>query len=137
MEERKRFLIIFIVLFLCTFLPPITSKPFTAQETPLVIRDVVVQTSVAYLWLSPMVHVYTIVLLVVLYRYGKRWGRVADAYFGILFLFFAFGQHIAVTESYGLAVITGNLVMILIVGLFWMWEVFKPLNEYVFQWLPA
>ena len=39
-------------------------------------------------------------------------------------------------ENYGLAVATGNLVNILVVGLFWMWEVYKPRNEYVFQLLP-
>lgn len=133
MEEGRKFLIIFIVLFLCIFLPPITSKPFPQQETMLVIRDVFVQTSVGYLWLSPMIHVTIILLFIALYRYGKKVGRVADAYFGILFLFMAFGNHIAVTENYGLVVITGNLVPILIVGLFWMWEVFRPQNEYVFR----
>lgn len=111
--------------------------PFAQQESTLVIRDVFMQTSVAYLWLSPTIHVITVVLLVALRRYGSRVGRVADAFFGILFLFFAFGNHIAVTEDYGLVVLTGNLVPILIVGLFWMWEVYKPLNEYVFQRLPA
>jgi len=136
MSENKKLLAILIVLFLCTFLPSITSKPFTAEETPLVIKDVIAQTSAAYLWLSPLVHVATAVLLIALYRYGQKMGRVVDAYFGILFLFFAFGQHVAVTESYGFAVITGNLVMILIVGLFWVWEVFRPRNEYVFQRLP-
>ena len=133
----RRILIAYVLLFLCVFLPPIASKPFTAQETPLVIKEVVVQTSAAYSWLSPIIHVATIALLAALYRYGQRIGRLADAYFGALFLFFAFGQHIAVTPSYGLAVVTGNLLMILIVGLFWMWEALKPQNEYVFKQLPA
>jgi hypothetical protein len=96
-----------------------------------------IQTSVAYLWLSPIIHVITVVLLVALYRYGSKIGRVADAFFGILFLFIAFSNHIAITENYGLAVVTGNLVPVFIVGLFWMWEVYKPHNEYVFQRLPA
>jgi len=137
MKESKKILLIFAVLFLCVFLPPITTVSFTAQETTIVIRDVFIQTSAAYLWLSPVIHVTTIVLLIALYLYGPKMGRVVDAYFGILFLFTAFSNHIAMTENYGLAVITGNLVMILIVGLFWMWEAFRPRNEYVFQRLPA
>jgi len=136
MSYDKRLLAILIVLLLCTFLPPITSKPFPPQDTSLVIKEVIMQTSDAYSWLSPYIHVATIALLIALYRYGRKIGRVADAYFGILFLFFAFGQHIAVTENYGLAVITGNLAMILIVGLFWIWEVFTLQNEYVFHRLP-
>jgi len=137
MKETRKTLLILLVLLVCTFLPTFAAVPFAQEESTLVIRDVFMQTSVAYLWLSPTIHVITVVLLVALYRYRSRIGGVADAFFGILFLFFAFGNHIAVTENYGLVVLTGNLVPILIVGLLWMWEVYKPLNEYVFQRLPA
>jgi hypothetical protein len=137
MKENRKTLLVLIVLLFCTFLPTFAAVPFAQEENALVIRDVFMQTSIAYLWISPTIHVITVVLLVVLYRCGSRVGRIADAFFGILFLFFAFGNHIAVTENYGLVVLTGNLVPILVVGLFWMWEVYKPLNEYVFQRLPA
>jgi hypothetical protein len=137
MKEAGKTLLILLVLLVCTFLPTLSAVPFAQQDSTLVIRDVFMQTSVAYLWLSPVIHVITVVLLVALYRYRSKIGRVADAFFGILFLFFAFGNHIAVTEDYGLVVLTGNLVPILIVGLFWMREVYKPLNEYAFQRLPA
>jgi len=136
LESRKTLLVMLVLLF-CTFLPTLAAVPFAQEESTLVIRDVFMQTSVAYLWLSPVIHVVTVVLLVALYLYGSRVGRVVDAFFGILFLFFAFGNHIAVTENYGLVVLTGNLVPILIVGLLWMWEVYRPLNLYVFQRLPA
>ncbi len=137
MKESRKTLLIFIILLICIFLPTLATVPFAQEETTLVIRDVFMRTSVAYLGLSPAIHVITILLIVALYRYGSRVGKVADAFFGILFLFFAFGNHIAITENYGLVVLTGNLVPILIVGLFWMWEVYKPLNAYVFQRLPA
>ncbi len=137
MKESRKTLLIFIILLICIFLPTLATVPFAQEESTLVIRDVFMRTSVAYLGLSPAIHVITILLIVALYRYGSRVGKVADAFFGILFLFFAFGNHIAITENYGLVVLTGNLVPILIVGLFWMWEVYKPLNAYVFQRLPA
>lgn len=137
MKESRKTLLALTVLLLSIFLPIIAVEPFAQEESTLVIRDVFMKTSTAYLWLSPAIHVITIMLLLALYRYGSRIGRIADVFFGILFLFFAFGNHIAVTENYGLVVLTGNLVPILIVGLFWMWEVYKPLNVYVFQRLPA
>jgi len=87
--------------------------------------------------LAPIVHIVTVALLVALYLYGSKAGGVADAFFAILFLFIAFSNHIAVTDTYGLAVVTGNLVPILIVGLFWVREVYKPQNNYVFEMLPA
>jgi hypothetical protein len=137
MKESRKTLLVLIVLLFCTFLPTLAAVPFAQEESTLVIRDVLMLTSTAYLWLSPTIHVITVILLVALFRYGWKIGRVADAFFGILFLFFAFSNHIAVTENYGLVVLTGNLVPIFIVGLFWMWEVYKPLNEYVFQRPPA
>jgi hypothetical protein len=137
MKESRKTLLVLLILLICTFLPTLAAVPFAQEESTLVIRDVFMRTSVAYLWLSPAIHVITILLIVALYRYGTRVGRVTDAFFGILFLFFAFSNHIAITENYGLVVLTGNLVPILIVGLFWMWEVYKPLNAYVFPRLPA
>lgn len=138
MKERTKTLLILVVLFICSmFLPIFAASPFSQQDSSLVIKEVLMKTSVEYLWLSPIVHVFALVLLVALYLYGSRVGRVADGFFAVLFLFIAFSNHIAVTDTYGLAVVTGNLVPILIVGLFWVWEVYRPKNNYVFERLPA
>ena len=137
MKESRKTILILVMLLVCVFLPSFAAVPFSPQDSSLVIKDVLIQTSAAYLWLSPIIHVITIVLLIALYLYGSKIGRVTDAFFGILFFFFAFSNHIAVTEHYGLAVITGNLVPIFVVGLFWMWEVYRPHNEYTFERLPA
>ena len=137
MKERTKTLVILVVLLIFSFLPVLATSPFSQQDSSLVIKEVLVKTSVAYLWLSPIVHVFTVVLLVALFFYGSRVGRVADGFFAILFLFIAFSNHIAVTDTYGLAVVTGNLVPILIVGLFWIWEVYRPQNNYVFERLLA
>jgi len=136
-KERTKTLLILVVLLICSFLPVFAASPFSQQDSSLVIKEVLMKTSVAYLWLSPIVHIITVALLVALYLYGSKTGRVADGFFAILFLFIAFSNHIAVTDSYGLAVVTGNLVPVLIVGLFWVWEVYKPKNKYVFERLPA
>jgi hypothetical protein len=136
MKERTKTLLILVVLFTCSFLPVFAALPFSQQDSSLVIKEVLMKTSVAYLWLSPIVHVVTAALLVALYLYGSRVGRIVDVFFAILFLFIAFSNHIAVTDTYGLAIVTGNLVSILIVGLFWVWEAYRPQNDYVFERLP-
>ena len=137
MKERNKSLIFLVVLLACSFLPVFAASPFSQQDSSLIIKEVLIKTSAAYLWLSPMVHVVTVVLLVALYLYGPRVGRVTDVFFAVLIVFIAFSNHIAVTDTYGLAIVTGNLVPILIVGLFWVWEVYKPQNSYVFERLPA
>lgn len=91
-------MLVLIVLLVCVFFPPLATGPFAQEESTVVIRDVFMQTSTAYLWFSPAIHVITLLLLVAVYRYGARVGRVANAFFGMRFLFFAFGNHIAVTS---------------------------------------
>lgn len=137
MKEKTKTLLTLVVLLICSFIPVFAALPFPQQESSLVIKEVLMKTSVAYLWLSPIVHIVTVVLLVSLYLYGSKAGRVVDAFFAILFLFIAFSNHIAVTDTYGLAIVAGNLVPVMIVGLFWVWEVYKPRNNYVFERLPA
>jgi hypothetical protein len=137
MKERTKALLILVVLLICSFLPVFAASPFPQQDSSLVIKEVLMKTSVAYLWLSPIVHIVIVALLVALILYGSRAGRVVDAFFATLFLFIAFSNHIAVTDTYGLAIVTGNLVPVLIVGLFWVWEVYRPKNDYVFTRLPT
>lgn len=137
MKASRKLFLISLVLFLCIFLPTYSSVPFEQEEMMLVIRDVFIQTSVAYLWLSPAIHIGTIILLVALFLRGQKIGRIADAFFGVLFLFMAFSNHIAVTGNYGLVVIAGNLVQIAVVSLFWFWDVLESRNRFAFRSLPA
>jgi hypothetical protein len=137
MKESRKMLILLIALLLINFLPTLSTVPFPPQDSPLVIFEVLTQTSVSNPWLTSIIHITTVALLIAMYYYGSRVGRGASAFFGILFIFIAFSNHIAVTKSYGLVVVTGNLVSILVVGLFWLWEAYRPHNMYVFQKLAA
>lgn len=129
----KRELLFFIAVVFCVFLPTFASVPFQPQETAFVIIEVLKQVDATYAWLSPLIHISTVILIILSYKYGQKMGRITDIYFGILFLFFALSNNIAVTEKYGLVVITGNFIMFLALGIFWIWEVYRPKNEYVFQ----
>jgi hypothetical protein len=137
MNESRKTLIALLVLLSITFLPTLSTVPFPPQDTPLVMKEVLTLTSISNPWLTSAIHIATVSLLAALYWYGLKVGRYVSAFFGILFIFIAFSNHIAVTQSYGLVVVTGNLVSILIVGLFWMWEAYRPHNVYVFQKLAA
>jgi hypothetical protein len=132
-----KYLLLYVLLVLCAFLPALASVPFAPWDTSLVIKEVLVTTSLTYpVWLRILIHASTVVLFALLFRYGRRIGRLADAFFGVLFLFYAFSQNIAVTPTYGLAIVTGNLLLISVVGLSWLWEAYRPQNEYVFHRLP-
>ena len=59
MENDRKYLAVFVLLLLCIFFPPISSKPFPLQETSLVVREVITITMVTYLWFTPVIHVST------------------------------------------------------------------------------
>jgi len=126
MRESRKIPLILLGLLFITFLPTLSAIPFPPQDTPIVMKEVLTQTSISNPWLTSAIHVTIVALLTALYWYGSKVGRYASAFFGILFIFIAFSNHITVTQSYGLVVVTGNLVSILVVGLFWMWKHTDP-----------
>ena len=137
MKESRKTLLVLLLLLFFSFLPTLSTVPFPSQDSPLVMKEVLTQTSISNPWLTSAIHIATVALLVALYWCGSKIGRAASAFFGILFIYIAFSNHIALTQSYGLVVVTGNLVSVLVVGLFWMWEAIRPRNVYIFQKLAA
>lgn len=75
--------------------------------------------------------------MVLLAVYGQRAGRIFDLHFAALFTFIAFANNIAVTQSFGLTIITGNFVPFLLVALSWIWEAYKPGNIFESGQVPA
>ena len=130
-------LILYLVIIFSAFLPIFTAIPSLPWDRPLVVLEVILSSAALYtVELRVLLHVVTLILVGLLVWYGQRVGRVVAAYFGFLFLFHAFTQNIAITPTYGLTVLVGNLVIIAIAGIFWCWEAFRPYNEYTLQRLP-
>lgn len=130
-------LILYLGIVVCAFLPVLTAIPSLPWDRPLVVLEVILTSAALYtVELRVVLHILTLILVGLLIWYGQRVGRVLAAYFGVLFVFHAFTQNIAVTPSYGFAILTGNLVIIAIAGIFWLWEAFRPQNDYTFWRLP-
>jgi hypothetical protein len=74
---------------------------------------------------------------------GNKIRRAFNIYIGILFLVLAIFQNAGQTKTYGLVVTTGNLILILIVALSWLWEVFAEQNNFeprkrpLWRWWPV
>ena len=130
-------LILYLGIVLCAFLPLFTAVPTLPWDRPSVVLEVILTSAVLYtLEVRIVLHIGMLLLLGVLLRYGQRIGRIIAVFFGGLFLFHAFTQNIAVTPTYGLAILTGNLVIIAIAGVFWLWEAVRPRTEFSFRRLP-
>lgn len=62
--------------------------------------------------------------------YGNKMRRAFNVYVAALYLGIALFQTTAVTDSYGLVVITGNMALVLIVAIAWVWEVVSERNDF-------
>jgi hypothetical protein len=130
-------LILYVAIVLCAFLPVFTAIPSLPWDRPSVVLEVMLSSTMLYtLELRIVLHIVTLLLLGLLLLYAQRVGRIIAVYFGGLFLFQAFSQNITVTPTYGLAILTGNLVIIAITGVFWIWEAVRPRTEFAFRRLP-
>ncbi|HDD68941.1 MAG TPA: hypothetical protein ENG61_01110, partial [Candidatus Korarchaeota archaeon] len=119
----------YLLLFLLSFTPPYTSKPYDPSEIQRIIAEVLNLSLMPYRRLAPIFHLATIALVISLFTLGDRAIRAFDAYVSINYFFIAFAQGIAHTE-YGLSVLFGNIVCLLIVGIYWAWEALVRKNEF-------
>ena len=65
--------------------------------------------------------------------FRDRIGRFFSAYVGCCYLLYAIIQSIAVTNKYGVSVVTVNLVMMLFVAFVWFRDSWKGENKYTFS----
>jgi hypothetical protein len=133
MDVQWKQLLFYVVLILCSFLPLLTMIPYTPWDRGLVMFELFMTTTLSYpLWLRGILHVFTVIMVLLLIPYGQRLGRLASLYFGLLFFFYAITQNITILPTYGLSILLGNLVLLAILGGFWIWEVYRPQNVYSF-----
>jgi hypothetical protein len=78
------------------------------------------------------------VLLVLLLAFqGRRMARAFAAFIFIFYIGIAVLQNAALTETYGLTVLSGNVVLMLVVAAFWMDEALRPRGEFTSVRVPA
>lgn len=82
-----------------------------------------------YPMVYPIFKIMPIVLVFSIAFLGNRVNQFFSLYVGINYVLFAFLQSIALTEKYGLSIITVNLFMFIIVAAFWFWETIVQRND--------
>ncbi|MCX7682341.1 MAG: hypothetical protein N2508_10355 [Anaerolineae bacterium] len=131
----------FVLLFiLCgTILPPVATRGYEPPQTGEVIMHLLSHSFFASGALStwyPVFKVAPIALIVALAVLGNRVGRIFAIYGGINYLLSTFLQGIAITDEYGLGIVTSNFITILIVALLWLWEGWVGQNDFTPQKRP-
>jgi hypothetical protein len=125
-----------LLFFLNTVFPPYASKGYSWGETGQVIYSLLRVSLKPYVHLAPIFHIATLILIILIWKYGKRASRIFSAYVGVNYVFIALGQGIGTTEKYGLVILTGGVVSYLLIALLWCWESFNPKTDTTFTRLP-
>jgi len=113
----------FLIFILIQFIPPYASKGFEVAETGKFIGEVLSHSLVYNLSsLNLIFKILPLVLVIGIILFRNRVTRIFNIYVVSAYFLFAFLQNIAFTERYGLAIITTNMVMFILVAIFWIWE---------------
>ena len=126
---RWWFILVFVLLGF--ILPPYASKGYEFSEMGNVIQDILGNSlfhDVSSLY--PIFKILPVLLIISIFFFRNRVTRLFSIYVGITYILFAFLQGIGITNEYGLGIVTGNVVMLLIVAAFWFWEAKMGKNDF-------
>ena len=122
---------LYLLLLLLFFIPTYASKSYDPRQSIDLIGQVLSAPLIfAFPILMPIAKVVPLALIVGVFVYGNRMRRPFNVYVAVLYLALAFLQTSAVTDMYGLVVLSGNLALVLIVALLWVWEVVAEKNDF-------
>jgi hypothetical protein len=120
----------YVLLFLIPlFIPPYTTKLFSYAQLGDLMGIVLREALIPYLWLAPVFHVATIILVILLWKLKTKVMKYFYAYLAVNFVFMAFAQNITFTEKFGFVIISSNLLYVLLIGIFWIPAIFHHENE--------
>jgi hypothetical protein len=122
----------FLLFVLLQFVPPYASKGYKfPEEWSDVIKQALSHMLVSsYSGLYPIFKIIPVVLVGSLIIFRNKVTRLFNIYVAISYVVFAIGQSIGVTEKYGVAICTINLIMFLAVAAFWVWEAVVLQNDF-------
>jgi hypothetical protein len=133
---RKWWFLLLFILF-GTITPPIVTKGFDFSKMGEIISYILQNSMINFCSpLYPFFKIIPIILIFALILLRNQIGRTFSLYGGITYLLFAFLQSIAITDKYGVGIVTSNFILMIIVAVSWFWEVSINKNNFTPQKLP-
>ena len=121
----------YLLFFFLFMVPPYSQTGVDRYEAPDMVVEVLSNALIySFPTLVPVLKVIPILLVIGIFVWGDRITRIFDIYVSFTYFLFAFFQHMAFTESYGFAIVLGNLVPILLVSILWIWEAIVKVNDF-------
>lgn len=127
----------FLVIILISFMPLYSQQPYDPRNTSLVINAVLSQPQIYTLpAVFPIFKIIPLGLTIWLLVQPQKAQRWFALYAGLNLLGIALFQNSAITTTYGLVIITGNVILFGVIGILWLVEAFKPCSDFSARPLP-
>lgn len=120
-----------LLILLLQLIPPYTSQGYPLHEWGNV--NVYILTHPIkgdFGPLYPLFQIIPLALLVALFFAGKRVTRVFSAWVALSYFIVAFLQSVSISDRYGFAVCTSNVLTFLVLAGLWTWEAASPKNQF-------
>jgi len=128
----RRWWFFLLIILSGSIIPPYVSGAYDPSEMGSIIGTVLSQAIIGALEpVYPVFRVIPIVLIICIFVLHNKVTRAFSIYVAITYILFAIVQNIAMTDEYGLAIATGNVVMFLVVAGFWIWEARACKNDFM------
>ena len=122
---------LYIILLLLFFIPSQASRDFDPRNSMDLVGQVLSDPLIyAFPVLMPVAKAIPVLLIAGLLLFGNRVRRAFNIYIALLYIALAIFQTTANTDDYGFVVLTGNLVLLLVVGILWVWESIVQKNDF-------
>jgi hypothetical protein len=127
----KKWWFYLIILLLFFIIPSYTQKWASYQETQNVIKEVLtnplIYSFTSLFWVSKAL--FMLLVLLIIFQ-GKRMPRAFATIIAVFYTGIAIFQNTAQTSTYGLAIISGNVLLMLIVAASWIIEAINPKSDF-------
>ncbi|VVB62260.1 Uncharacterised protein [uncultured archaeon] len=129
---------LFLLIIITQFIPLYTSKGVDLTKIGELTSAILGKDGLIYSYpvIYPIFKITPIILIFSIFFFRNRVTRLLSIYAAITYVLFAFLQNIAITNEYGLGIVTSNLVAICIVAAFWFWEALTQKNDFTAQKQP-
>jgi hypothetical protein len=127
----KKWWFYIIILLLFFIIPTYTQKTASYQESQNVIKEVLtnplIYSFTPLSWISKAVFMLLVLLLIL---QGRRMPRPFAAVIAVFYTGIAIFQNTAETSTYGLVILSGNVLLMLLVAVSWIAEATDPKSDY-------
>jgi hypothetical protein len=122
---------VYVLLCLLLFIPSYAAKGYDPRQSSELIESVLRRPLISVV--SPAFFVFKlapVLLMAAILVFRNRSRSFYHAYLTLLFLAIALFQNSASTDRYGFVVLTGNVTLITITALSWLWETISRQGDY-------